>query len=287
MSGNRSGFTLIELLVVIAIIAILAAILFPVFAQAREKARQTTCLSNEKQLGLSFMQYIQDSDEQFPSGAYSGFAWVQADGLGWSSQIFPYVKSTGLFHCPDDSAGSVTATSPGGESVNFVPVSYFYNNNLTGGTGGTSVPAGLSDAALSAPASTVIVGECTGIVNDPTAYWGTDGLNAPQDAVGDGKIALYTDSWAASPSTAGNPTYNYATGTMGSGFGAVNVAQHSKTGSNFLLGDGHAKFLKPERVSPGATAGSVNDAQDADTPVHNAAGTGALGSAYTATFSPN
>jgi len=287
MSRNRSGFTLIELLVVIAIIAILAAILFPVFAQAREKARQTTCLSNEKQLGLSFMQYIQDSDEQFPCGAYSGYAWVQADGLGWSSQIFPYVKSTGLFHCPDDNAAAVTAIAPGGKSVNFVPISYFYNNNLTGGAGGATVPPGLSDAALSAPASTVIVGEDTGIVNDPTAYWGTDGLNAPQDAVGNGKIPLYTDTWASTPASAGNPAYNYATGTMGSGFGIVNTAQHSKIGSNFLLGDGHAKFLKPERVSPGATAATTTDAQDADAPTHNAAGTAALGSVYTATFSPN
>lgn len=86
----RSGFTLIELLVVIAIIAILAAILFPVFAQAREKARQTTCLSNEKQMGTAMMMYVQDFDEQFPMLQY-----YDQNGLPviWSSAIYPYVKN--------------------------------------------------------------------------------------------------------------------------------------------------------------------------------------------------
>ena len=70
--NTLKGFTLIELLVVIAIIAILAAILFPVFAQAREKARQISCLSNEKQIGLAFMQYIQDYDETYPHQQFDG-----------------------------------------------------------------------------------------------------------------------------------------------------------------------------------------------------------------------
>jgi prepilin-type N-terminal cleavage/methylation domain-containing protein len=83
MRGN--GFTLIELLVVIAIIAILAAILFPVFAAAREKARQTACSSNLKQLGLAFVQYTQDYDEQYPVGpaAFYGSHW----GNGWAGAI--------------------------------------------------------------------------------------------------------------------------------------------------------------------------------------------------------
>src|SRR6195952_2385277 len=94
----RTGFTLIELLVVIAIIAILAAILFPVFAKAREKARQISCLSNEKQLGLGIMQYIQDYDEQLPA------VWDanRQPETNWAIESYPYVKSLGVFKCPSN-----------------------------------------------------------------------------------------------------------------------------------------------------------------------------------------
>ena len=107
-SGHHiiKGFTLIELLVVIAIIAILAAILFPVFAKAREKARQTTCASNEKQLGIAFMQYVQDYDESYP---YSE---------NWAYCLYPYVKSVGAYVCPDDSSAGAAGTYPISYAVN-------------------------------------------------------------------------------------------------------------------------------------------------------------------------
>ena len=101
--GKRRGFTLIELLVVIAIIAILAAILFPVFASAREKARQISCASNERQLGLGIIQYVQDNDESYP------FSYANATS-DWFYSVAPYVKgySTitggGVFVCPDTAA---------------------------------------------------------------------------------------------------------------------------------------------------------------------------------------
>src|SRR5262245_564525 len=88
------GFTLIELLVVIAIIAILAAILFPVFAQAREKARTTTCLSNGKQMGLGLTMYAQDYDERFPRVWTANFGPVNNGARDWKDDIQPYIKNT-------------------------------------------------------------------------------------------------------------------------------------------------------------------------------------------------
>lgn len=128
MKTKSKGFTLIELLVVIAIISILAAILFPVFARARENARKTSCLSNLKQLGLGFMQYLQDYDGRFPgSGQYqewvNGGHWVKGNTAasltltngtyvaGRSANvdegaIFPYVKSSQIFICPSNADGA-------------------------------------------------------------------------------------------------------------------------------------------------------------------------------------
>jgi len=100
-NSTRRGFTLIELLVVIAIIAILAAILFPVFQKVRENARRASCQSNLKQIGLAFVQYAQDADEKFP-----GFGSGDNGDRGWATSIYPFVKSTGLYKCPDDSIGN-------------------------------------------------------------------------------------------------------------------------------------------------------------------------------------
>ena len=105
---RQSAFTLIELLVVIAIIAILAAILFPVFAQARAKARQTACLSNEKQMGLALLAYSQDYDEQMVRGWYGpgGFASSNNyDRYKWMDAIEPFVKNSAIYSCPDSPVG--------------------------------------------------------------------------------------------------------------------------------------------------------------------------------------
>ena len=109
-SYGSKGFTLIELLVVIAIIAILAAILFPVFAQAREKARQTTCQSNLKQFGNAFNMYKQDYDETFPFGGWfgqdvgSGAPNADNDrGGDWQITLLPYSKNMGIYACPSSS----------------------------------------------------------------------------------------------------------------------------------------------------------------------------------------
>ncbi len=105
MKNERKAFTLIELLVVIAIIAILAAILFPVFARARENARRASCLSNTKQLGLAALQYSQDYDEKLPSSYLPG-----SSASTWNLQLQPYIKSYQVFYCPSDSTHSSTGT---------------------------------------------------------------------------------------------------------------------------------------------------------------------------------
>jgi len=112
------GFTLIELLVVIAIIAILAAILFPVFARLKEKAHQTTCISNLKQLGLAFAQYQGDYDEYFPWGYdfYDPTSWpgtpeisqLVAGGRKLSVVLDPYIRNAELWHCPSDVGGTLS-----------------------------------------------------------------------------------------------------------------------------------------------------------------------------------
>jgi prepilin-type N-terminal cleavage/methylation domain-containing protein len=166
--SGRRGFTLIELLVVIAIIAILAAILFPVFAQAREKARAISCLSNQKQLGLALLQYTQDNDEMFP-GSKINPNWFA--GIGWGGAIYPYVKSVGVYHCPDDSASSTTSVF-NGSTITLSPVSYALNYRCTF----------YSTISLQHPSNTILITEINGgmtNLDSPTEAGGT--VKSPVD----------------------------------------------------------------------------------------------------------
>lgn len=127
---KRHGFTLIELLVVISIIAVLAAILFPVFARARENARRAGCMSNQKQLALAFLQYTQDYDEKLPAEV----AAITDPPLYWTDQILPYVKNRQIYRCPSapSAQGTARPPSPGTYGASTEPTYAFNGYNVNG-----------------------------------------------------------------------------------------------------------------------------------------------------------
>lgn len=153
--NRRSGFTLIELLVVIAIIAILAAILFPVFAKVREKARQTTCVSNEKQMGLAVLQYVQDYDEMYPQS-------IDGQYVQWYDMVQPYIKNGetylgrsygrgGVFACPSFPDDGVQGQNYGASDGLFV--------SNYGVTDPTKVRSPWSIAKIDSPADKIMIAE--------------------------------------------------------------------------------------------------------------------------------
>ena len=223
--GARRGFTLIELLVVIAIIAILAAILFPAFARARENARRTSCLSNLKQIGLGFMQYTQDYDEKFPlsivgqgnpGGPYiqstpgtPGVEFKTSDGnnpahnVSWMDCLHPYIKSTQLFICPSGRPYAPEASS------------YGYNDGI--GRMTTNNPISLS--AITRASEIIVSVDMNFGLNNYTANQGS------YDAFG-----------IAGKNVNDNPMF----------------VRHFD-GSNFLFTDGHAKWFIGGNATPMST----------------------------------
>ena len=247
MSGKKRAFTLIELLVVIAIIAILSAILFPVFAKAREKARQASCSSNLKQLGLAFTQYVQDYDECYP--LMSGYNF-QASTPNWAQEMYPYVKSTGVFACPDD---------PSPAAVGDYVLSYAANSDFAGSSSSQTTALPLLSAKVNSPAKSILLTEVQMLVpsgekfnptsSTPNYYaWDTNGENWGSSN------AIYD----ASGYNSQYPNATYSSGPFYNNSGAETIGTapflssgvHTN-GSNFLLADGHVKWLMGTSVSAG------------------------------------
>jgi prepilin-type N-terminal cleavage/methylation domain-containing protein len=277
---SAEGFTLIELLVVIAIIAILAAILFPVFAQAREKARAISCLSNTKEVGLAVLQYVQDYDESMPSGIYTPTVYLP--GLAWAGQTYPYMKNTQVYKCPDDTTANLPANA---SQFAKYTVSYVYNYNIP-----AFAPA---LAALDAPASTVLAGEIRGDVAEVSVANEYSGAGFPkgtytQSAASDGLTTLVCEPDGVAP---GNVQLD--TGVLGGWqyhappftniwYLRSTLGGRHTDGSNYIAGDGHSKWLKPNAVSCGAPAVLSTNGPVYANPF-NAAGTGGT---FALTFSP-
>jgi len=208
MSTQRkeSAFTLIELLVVIAIIAILAAILFPVFARARENARRASCMSNLKQMSLGMMMYVQDYDEKFSPLAWpSGSPEVTCpDGvtttcpLSWPVRIYPYVKSVQVFNCPSD-----TKSWKGNDSGTTL-ISIGYNDSI----------ASQAMAAIQKPAETLLLADAQGQAPydlKTTYYTGPSSTRGMSDRHLNGGNIAFADGhvkWISIPEdSSGNPIH--------------------------------------------------------------------------------
>jgi prepilin-type processing-associated H-X9-DG protein len=288
-----------------------------VFARARENARRASCMSNLKQIGMGFLQYSQDYDEQLPVGAaLSGTSHNYQLGLGWMTQIYPYVKSAQLFQCPSDP--SIKGRGPRTDGTLW-PISYAYNLNISNGPVPSSTWAASASgsksgnakiSALVAPAKTVMsfeVGNCM------TAF--------PQEGAalaGNGSFASCSGNGAFMVMESFNSTQHeyqayYRTGNLGGRWSAPDdppigadkggqpifrdaTPSHAVVygahfdGSNFLFCDGHVKWLKPTTVSSGAnnadsSAGQLAGDSTGYGGAWNATAAGTSAAGWAATFS--
>jgi prepilin-type N-terminal cleavage/methylation domain-containing protein/prepilin-type processing-associated H-X9-DG protein len=263
-SSSRRGFTLIELLVVIAIIAILAAILFPVFAQAREAARKASCLSNLKQIGLAIQSYATDNDETYPPSQTP--APAAGATYSWPTILFPYVKNEGIFVCPSGER-SATAKDLGG-GVNPSTTTYCgitdsnatpnpFNNEGDGTTKPFALVHRLSYGRNMIPntAAAWNVSTFAGFYNGNKNGYAAGGTTTPipEAAVEEPAGTIHImDSWTrtcdlgnslrgitAQDRTDHSPVY-----------ATSKVAHRHGGGFNALYGDGHGKWIKWGSTKP-------------------------------------
>ncbi len=242
----KKGFTLIELLVVIAIIAILAAILFPVFSRARENARKATCLSNAKQIAMAFMMYAQDWDECIPSwNAPCWWDFVPPEGdLFWTEKIMPYLKNVDIFRCPSANVEWEWPANcyPGrvGRPQNNIRCNYGFQDLLLH----PSFPHNI--ALLSTPAEAVVIADCySALLTTAGVIWSGEGagihaLAAFANYDGSGDITCCPGAVLHIPLADAIKKYT----------------RHTE-GSVLIFADGHAKWYKAEQIKSKSLGGTL------------------------------
>ena len=258
-TNKRNAFTLIELLVVIAIIAILAAILFPVFARARENARRTSCLSNLKQIGLGIIQYGQDYDGYMPPSQLGSGIYTES----WPTLMFPYIKSEQVFVCPSGSEGrqarqqfissdkpyvGVTTNDGSGSAVIKVRALSYGRNLIPDGTGDRWPNAGKTAGFRAA------TGYKTGFVTTGTTASVLEAaIEEPSTTIHifDAMTGSFSTSYP--PEGNGNSMRGITEATRTDMFPndeASKVAPRHFDGFNVMFGDGHAKWRKWGTTTP-------------------------------------
>ena len=192
-AAKRAGFTLIELLVVVAIIAVIAAILFPVFATVRERGRRTTCQSNLKQIALAMQQYVQESDGIYPPDHAPS---PEPNDSGWQYAVYPYVKDTQVFCCPD--------SHNNGGGMERIDYDYFYArlNTVLPPVAGWSRLVGARESSLATPATIYLNSDACWMSNVDGKY--QNGRPVPRTSCG--------HSWAGSTLHSGGGNWSYADG---------------------------------------------------------------------------